>query len=74
MKNFIIQYNFAKTFSRNIYYCNKKKKYFVLGHLIPGKCCDLIKSFGSNPVQEILINQLCSVRISAYAHATTKKD
>lgn len=58
MKKFIIQYRYAKIFNRNLYYCNEKKKYFYLGHLIPKKCCELIKCNNTNPTQEILLNQL----------------
>lgn len=58
MKKFIITYRYAKTFNRNMYYCNKRKRYFYLGHEVPNKCCDLVKQFNTNPVQEILLNQI----------------
>lgn len=58
MKTFILAYYWAKTFNRNFYYCNHKKRYFYLGHFTPNKCCTLIKTFNTNPIQEILLNQL----------------
>ncbi len=58
MKKFIIQFYWARYFNRNLYYCNKKKEYFYLGHQIPNKCCDLVMCGQSNTQQEILLNQL----------------
>lgn len=58
MKKFIYTFREAKIFKSNLYYCNKKQKYFYLGHLIPSECCDLIIKFILNPVQDILLGHV----------------
>ncbi len=58
MEKFIIIFRWAKKFNRNMYYCNRSKRYFYLGHIIPDKFCDLIIMGETSTTQQILLNQL----------------
>lgn len=61
MKSFIINFYWAKSFKRSLYWCNNKKEYFYIGHRIPNGCCELIHEFERNPIEEVLVNYIKSI-------------
>lgn len=57
--SFLNAFKLAKYFKQDLYYCNKKKRYFRLGHILPTKgCCEKIINFDNSTTKDILINQI----------------
>lgn len=63
MRNgFINSFQLARDTKQDLYFCNKKQKYFLLGNITPTKgCCEKVIVFDKhNPIKDILINRILS--------------